>query len=245
VAEIQVNVPGMLAAKKEAHPLYKQVETLRREWDGKEMPADVAAKVSDLQGRQQAIYEAAWADANRDFATGSDTTGKAANVAESISPRVNDTNASKYSRLTNVPLRAAESDGKTRGGSVSQAIENLTPGQSGYSDTGTPSTSSSSALGPNAGSFMGASDASIVPGAGETRKLAPGVKSVLSRAEEIERTNPDMVVGQDADGKPITVKQELERIRRESMEGTDTELGAQDAGLLEVAANCALSTGTM
>lgn len=71
----------------------------------------------------------------------------------------------------------------------------------------------------------------------------PFTRSVLDRAAEIERTAPDMVVGKDANGDDITVAQELARIRRESLEGTDTELGKQDAGLVEVAANCALTLG--
>ncbi len=218
VAEIQVNLPGMLAAKKEAHPLYKQAETLMRQWKNKEMPPEVYAKYNDLNSKQRAIYDAAWTEA---------------------------TSSVNLSKGIKAPLRTAESDGNGRGGSVSQAIENLTPGQSGYSDTGMPSTSSSSALGPNAGSSMVASGASIVPGAGETRKLAPNVKSVQARAADLERASADMVVGQDADGKPITVKEAMEQIRREAIEGTESELGTQDAGLLEVAANCALSTGTM
>ena len=71
----------------------------------------------------------------------------------------------------------------------------------------------------------------------------PLTRSVLGRVAELERIAPDMVVGKDAQGNDVTVRQEMDRIRRESMEGTDTELGAQDASLLEVAANCALTLG--
>lgn len=73
----------------------------------------------------------------------------------------------------------------------------------------------------------------------------PLTRSVLDRAAELERIAPDMIVGKDAAGNDITVSQELSRIRQESLEGTDTELGTQDAGLLEVAANCALALGAM
>lgn len=71
----------------------------------------------------------------------------------------------------------------------------------------------------------------------------PLTRSVLDRAADLERTSPDMVVRQDENGRDVTVREEMERIRRESIEGTDTELGSQDAPLVEVAANCALSTG--
>lgn len=59
----------------------------------------------------------------------------------------------------------------------------------------------------------------------------------------VEMTNPDMVVGTTPDGKPITVRDELARIRKEAFEGTDMELGAGDADLVSVAANCALTNG--
>ena len=64
------------------------------------------------------------------------------------------TNASNSGSVTGAPLRRAESELNTRGGSVSQAMEDGTPGASGNSDAGMPSTSNSSALGPNGGSFM-------------------------------------------------------------------------------------------
>lgn len=76
-------------------------------------------------------------------------------------------------------------------------------------------------------------------------KAAPDalMQSVSERVAAVEMTNPDMVVGMTPDGKPITAREELARIRREAAEGTDTELGGADAELVNVAANCALSTG--
>lgn len=68
-------------------------------------------------------------------------------------------------------------------------------------------------------------------------------ESVNNRLQELEATAPDMVVRIADDGKPVTLADELARIRREAAEGTDTELGANEAGLLKVAADCALSTG--
>ena len=115
------------------------------------------------------------------------------------------------------------------------------PEQNGYGQ-GTRAQDQLSAAVPKAGDMPaepGASSSSPPP------QKSPLIRSVLSRADEVERTNPDMVVGQDSDGQPITVKQEMERLRRESIEGTDTELGTQDAPLLQIAADCALSTGTM
>lgn len=67
--------------------------------------------------------------------------------------------------------------------------------------------------------------------------------SVSERVAAVEATNPDMPIGLTEDGKPITVRDELARIRKEAFEGTDTELGAADADLVNVAANCALTNG--
>ena len=69
------------------------------------------------------------------------------------------------------------------------------------------------------------------------------MQSVSERVAAVEMTNPDMVVGTTEDGKPITVRDELARIRKEAFEGTDMELGAGDADLVSVAANCALTNG--
>ena len=79
----------------------------------------------------------------------------------------------------------------------------------------------------------------------ETIKSAPDAltASVSERVAAVEATNPDMPIGMTEDGKPITVRDELARIRKEAFEGTDTELGAADADLVNVAANCALTNG--
>ncbi|MFT3720418.1 hypothetical protein [Pseudorhodoferax sp.] len=69
------------------------------------------------------------------------------------------------------------------------------------------------------------------------------MQSVLARADALEAAAPDMVVSRSEDGTPTTVSQALENIRRQAQEGSDTELGAQDASLLDVAVQCALATG--
>lgn len=69
------------------------------------------------------------------------------------------------------------------------------------------------------------------------------MQSVSERVAAVELTNPDMPIGMDDSGNPITVRDELARIRKEAFEGADTELGAADADLVNVAANCALTNG--
>lgn len=58
----------------------------------------------------------------------------------------------------------------------------------------------------------------------------------------IEQETPDLPVGVSEDGKHSTAREELEAVRREAAEGTDTALGADDAHLLEVAAQCYLAS---
>jgi len=70
------------------------------------------------------------------------------------------------------------------------------------------------------------------------------VRSVADRVAAVEASRGDLVVRTDENGSTVTAKQELERIRREAEEGTDNELGALDADLLQVAADCALAMGS-
>lgn len=73
--------------------------------------------------------------------------------------------------------------------------------------------------------------------------IDPLMQSISDRVAAVHLAAPDMVVGLDASGNPITVADEIARIRKEAFEGTETELGAADADLVNVAANCALSLG--
>lgn len=64
---------------------------------------------------------------------------------------------------------------------------------------------------------------------------------VANRVAALQETAGDMPVRVDDAGKAVSVSDEVARIKREVDEGTDTELGHQDADLLRVAAECALS----
>lgn len=68
--------------------------------------------------------------------------------------------------------------------------------------------------------------------------------AVAARVKQVLDEQPDLVARVDDDGKPVKWADELEAVRREAQEGTDDALGAMDAPLLQVAAECALATGT-
>lgn len=65
-----------------------------------------------------------------------------------------------------------------------------------------------------------------------------------ARVDQLLTEQPDMVSRLDDAGQPVKLADELETIRKQAREGTDTEFGADDAPLLQVAVECALSIGT-
>jgi hypothetical protein len=73
---------------------------------------------------------------------------------------------------------------------------------------------------------------------------APGEATadpITTRAEAIKTEQPDMPVALKDDGTHTTAADELDAIRKQAQEGLDDELGALDADLLKVAADCLLN----
>lgn len=79
--------------------------------------------------------------------------------------------------------------------------------------------------------------------AGEPAPNEAARSPVTDMAAQIEQATPDLPVRVDADGRRGNAREELEAIRKEAAEGTDTTLGANDASLLQVAAHCFLTSG--
>lgn len=87
----------------------------------------------------------------------------------------------------------------------------------------------------------------------QLRDLAPPAKAstptlmeqTASRVDQLRAQAPDTPVRVAEDGKLVNVADELDRAKREASEGLDDELGALDAYLLRVAAECALSLGAI
>ena len=124
VAEVQINLRAMLAAKDEAHPIYEEQQALERAARDRQRTPEEDSRLQELLAQQKAIYDRAFA-----------------------SLRADETSARNASSDTAAPLRRAEDESNTRGGSVSQAVEeNGDPGIL-PSDTGMPSTSKNSMRG--------------------------------------------------------------------------------------------------
>lgn len=81
----------------------------------------------------------------------------------------------------------------------------------------------------------------------ETALPAPSADPVLqqtaARVQELEATAGDMLMRVEPDGTRATLADDLAAVRKEAAEGTDVELGALDADLVRVAAECAMSLG--
>lgn len=122
VAEMQVNLPAMLEAKKQVHSKYVERSAIERASEGRQRTDAEQAKIDQLNAEMKDVYDAAFASATKD-----------ANLASE----------------TGAPFLRADSELNRRGGSVSQAAqENGTPGTL-PSETGMPSTSKSSTEGGN------------------------------------------------------------------------------------------------
>jgi hypothetical protein len=63
-------------------------------------------------------------------------------------------------------------------------------------------------------------------------------QSFVTRVQALEAAEPNLPVRLNEDGSVVTLKDEMDRVRREAAEGTDDELGSLDADLLRVAAEC-------
>ena len=122
VAEIQVNLPAMLEAKKQVHSKYVERSAIERAIVGRDATDAELARIERLNAEMKDVYDAAFASATKD-----------ANLASE----------------TGAPFLRADSELNGRGGSVSQAAQyNLTPGTLPR-ETGMPSTSKSSTEGGN------------------------------------------------------------------------------------------------
>ncbi|MES1979724.1 MAG: hypothetical protein V4451_16920 [Pseudomonadota bacterium] len=161
VVEIQVNVPEMMVAKKEAHALYEQDAAIARKIkeEGREPTAEENAQGIALRQQQKEIYARAWAEAT-----------SARNLDSSMTP----------------PLRMAESQGNSRGSGESQA-STLYP----ISETGIPSTSRNSVpagkdSGSSGGGFMSIPDILHESGKSDSGYVAAESERILTENPDMK-----------------------------------------------------------
>ena len=69
------------------------------------------------------------------------------------------------------------------------------------------------------------------------------VHANAARLAEIQAQFPDLTVQMDGMDGPVKLSDFLAEVQREALEGTDFELGGNDAPLMQVAATCFLLNG--
>lgn len=177
IAEVQVNLPQMLAAKNQAHALYEEREALTRSIGTRDRTPEEEARIEELNAKMRAIYTPAWEAA----------------VGKSSLNRLGETAA---------PLRYSESSGNLRGSDPSSARVETDPSGLTTSTTGTPSqsqnrlTSTESPPGGIVSRPGEAPSALNISAADRAAMASPQVREAALRT----------AVGQMADGKPVNVE---------------------------------------
>lgn len=72
---------------------------------------------------------------------------------------------------------------------------------------------------------------------------APEAAAVAARLADVSQQFPDLTVQMDGMDAPMRLSDFLEQVRREAMDGTDMDIGGNDAQLMKVAAACFLLNG--
>jgi ADP-Ribosyltransferase in polyvalent proteins len=93
---------------------------------------------------------------------------------------------------------------------------------------------------PGAGPAGAAEQGGGVPAAGGS---ATEAGLVAARLAEVSQQFPDLTVQMDGMDQPMRLSEFLEQVQREAMEGTDLDIGGNDAPLMQVAATCFLLNG--
>lgn len=223
-AEIQVNIPEMVQAKKDLHDVYKTRENLERTMRKNGQTPEGVAEVNRLDAKMKERYDRAWEDFLK---------------------------RSKTARDTSAPLRLAEAGSKSRGSDLSQAVQYGKPGTEVGSVTGMPSTSQKAVVGENLGSDISPPTANVTRTQPESNKvfdlnaykpreyreppvippaeIKPSDRFQAAQAnfDDLVKTNPDMMIDLD-DGSIVKLSDYAARLQ-------------DDKNILEAITNCRLA----
>lgn len=190
VAEVQVNMPSMLRAKKEAHDLYKEREAVTRAARDRGehiLSSETAAKVEDLNARMRSIYEPAWTEAT-----------SPRNSEASIRP----------------PLRYMDSIGNSRGPDLAQTTHK--DGPPAPSETGWPSTSKNSAVGGNLAGSASEAASRFISTSDESLHLV----ALEKQAADVISVTPELMVQLDGMEHPVLASELLAQVKRDAAQET-------------------------
>jgi hypothetical protein len=133
--ELQVNIPEMMAAKKENHGLYEQVSALDRKYSDKMMPAAERSRRGDMIAAQRQSYDAAYALALR-----------ARSESTSLAKSSKDSSVVVTDRNVSYRKGAGSPDGESQRAGLKSGPDSRIPNL-GSQETGTSSQSKNSVVG--------------------------------------------------------------------------------------------------
>ena len=230
-----------------------------------EDPAAIKARAGELQQAERMSYKQALTQAKREFSTqADDIRARIARVEGLLED--NATGQQAFDALNLLDRQAADVGRKrsqidapaTVETPTAQAVREITATrqeatanvqdapQAGKDAPAGAARQSEPAAQPQAADARGTAPAGAaeqgggVPRAGGS---APEAAAVAARLAEVSQQFPDLTVQMDGMDAPMRLSDFLDQVRREAMEGTDLDIGGNDAPLMQVAASCFLLNG--
>lgn len=228
-----------------------------------EDPAAIKARASELQASERMSYKQALAEARREFGVqAEDVRGRIERIEGMLADNAQgqqaadalsmlDREAQRVQRerakidapvLRETPTAAAArqamADTRQEPSANVQDAPQARPGDAAQStQAAQPQAADAAGSGAARAGEQGRGGVSAAGGDAAEARL------VEQRLSDIAQQFPDLTVQMDGMDQPVRLSEFLEQVKREAMEGTDADLGANDAPLMQVAASCFLLNG--
>lgn len=232
---------------------------------GLEDPAAIKARAGELQQTERMSYKQALAQAKREFgAQADDVRARIARVEGMLED--NATGQQAFDAL-NILDRQAADVGRQRSQidapataetPTAQAVREITATrqeaaanvqdapQARADAPATGARQPEPAAQPQAADARGAAPAGAAEQGGGVPRAGgatPEAAAVAARLADVSQQFPDLTVQMDGMDAPMRLSDFLDQVRREAMDGTDMDIGGNDAPLMQVAASCFLLNG--
>lgn len=232
---------------------------------GLEDPAAIKARAGELQQAERMSYKQALAQAKREF--GAQAEDVRARIARVEGMLENNAAGQQAFDALNILDRQAAEVGRQRSQIDAPATAETPTAQAVREITATrqeaaanvqdapqaradaPATGArqpepaSQPQGPDARGASPAGAAEQGGGVPRAGGAAPEAAAVAARLADVSQQFPDLTVQMDGMDSPMRLSDFLDQVRREAMDGTDMDIGGNDAPLMQVAASCFLLNG--
>lgn len=230
-----------------------------------EDPAAIKARAGELQQAERMSYKQALAQAKREFSAQADDVRARISRVEGLLED-NATGQQAFDALNILDRQAAEV-GRQRSqidapataetptaqavreiaATRQEAATNVQDAPQARADApATGARQPEPAAQPQAADARGAAPAGAAEQGGGVPRAggpAPEAAAVAARLADVSQQFPDLTVQMDGMDAPMRLSDFLEQVRREAMDGTDMDIGGNDAPLMQVAASCFLLNG--